>query len=117
MNLGWLSFSPGYGASWYNQVSPKVDVPNSVTYLDQAPIFEWYVGWSGSKNKYQKDMCLTETALRAKNMLIDVGSIHARGDLYDQLTSTHVFALLMVRIFAGAPYDMQQMATCTIWIC
>ena len=36
----------------------KVDVPNSVTYLNRTPIFEWYVDKCGSKNGYQKNMCL-----------------------------------------------------------
>jgi hypothetical protein len=36
----------------------KVEVPSSVAYLDQAPIFEWYVVRCGSKNIYHKDMCI-----------------------------------------------------------
>ena len=32
----------------------KVDMPNSMTTLNHTPIFECYVVWCGSKNKYQK---------------------------------------------------------------
>ena len=40
-----------------------VDMPNSITYLDQTPIFEWYLVRCGSKNRYQKDMCIEEIGL------------------------------------------------------
>lgn len=30
----------------------KVDMPNSVIYLNQTSIFEWYVVWCGSKIRY-----------------------------------------------------------------
>ena len=42
------------------------------------------MGWRGSNNMCNKYMCLKETTLRAQNMLIVLGSIHDRGDLYDQ---------------------------------
>ena len=37
----------------------KVDNPYPITFLTKTPsMFEWYVVWCGSKNEYQKDMCL-----------------------------------------------------------
>ena len=40
-------------------IADEVDVPNSVTYLNQMPIFEWYVVRCGFKNEHnKKDMCL-----------------------------------------------------------
>ena len=53
----------------------KVDVPNLVTYLNQTPIFEWYVVWCGSENEYQKHMSLKEIGLRAQNMINILNSI------------------------------------------
>jgi hypothetical protein len=35
-------------------VPTNIDVPNSVTHLNQIPIFEWCVVRCGSKNGYQK---------------------------------------------------------------
>ena len=51
------------------QKSSKVDVLNSVTYLNRTPIFEWYVIRCGSENKHQKDMCLKkEWTTRSKHV-------------------------------------------------
>jgi hypothetical protein len=52
-----------------------VDVPNSVTYCNQTPMFECYVVWCGSKNRYQKDMNLTEIGQCAQNMITILGSM------------------------------------------
>ena len=35
-----------------------IDIPYLVTFMIMTPKFEWYVVWGGSKNAYQKDMCL-----------------------------------------------------------
>ena len=53
----------------------KVDEPNLITYLNWTPIFEWCVVRCGSKNGYQKDMCLKEIGLHAQNMIIILDSI------------------------------------------
>ena len=53
----------------------KVYVPNLVTHLNQIPIFEWYVGWCGSENEYQKQMCLKEIGLHPQNMTSILNSI------------------------------------------
>ena len=53
----------------------KVDVPNSVTYLNWTPILEWYVVRCGSKSRNQKDLCLEEIRLHAQNMITILGSI------------------------------------------
>ena len=47
---------------------------NSVNYLNQTHVFEWYVGRCGSKNGYQEDICLKEIGLCAKNMINIIGS-------------------------------------------
>ena len=47
-----------------------VDVPNSVTYPTQTPIFEWSADWSGSMNGYRLDVSLEEIGLCAQNMII-----------------------------------------------
>ena len=58
---------PIYGA-WVPLNIPKVDVPNSVTFLDRMPsLFEWYVVWYGSKNRFRKTLCFKEIELYAKN--------------------------------------------------
>ena len=49
----------------------KVDVPNSITYLNQKPIFYRYV----VKNGYQKDISLNDIGLCAQNLLFILGSI------------------------------------------
>ena len=53
----------------------KVDIPNSITYFDWTPLFEWYVVRCSSKNGDQKDMCLKEIGLHAQNMITILGSI------------------------------------------
>ena len=52
----------------------KVDMPNSISDLNHAPIFEWYVVKYGSMNKYQKSSCLKEIGLHAQNMINVLGS-------------------------------------------
>ena len=46
-------------------------MPNSITYLNQKPIFYRYV----VKNGYQKDISLNDIGLCAQNLLFILGSI------------------------------------------
>ena len=52
----------------------EVNVLNLVAYLNRTPIFEWYVVWCGSNNKFKKDTCLQEIGLRAQNLITILGS-------------------------------------------
>ena len=77
-----------------------VDVPNLVTYLNQTPIFEWYVVRCISINRYENDMCVKDSGLCAQNLRTFLGSIVNRiMDMYDHLMSTKIFTLLMIKIF------------------
>lgn len=49
-------------------------MPESVTCLNQAPIFQSYAVWCGSKNGYRKDFGLQEIGVRVQNMIVDLGS-------------------------------------------
>jgi hypothetical protein len=82
----------------------KVDVPDSFTYLNQTPIFDWYVIRCGSKNKYQKDMCLKESELHAQNMITILGSIviNIMGDVYDHLMSMRIVTLMTNKIIMSS---------------
>ena len=56
--------------------------PYSVTFLIRTPILKWYVVCCGSKNIYQKDMCLKEIGLHAQNIttiLVSIVNIKAGG--------------------------------------
>ena len=53
----------------------KVDMPNSITSLDQTPMFESYVNKCDSNNGYQNGVCLREIGPHAQNMLSIIGSI------------------------------------------
>lgn len=64
-------------------------MPNSVTYLKHRPIFEWFVASWGSKNNFQKDICIYT---RLDCMLYNQ---HNYGDLYVNLTTTKTFTLIM----------------------
>ena len=44
-------------------VGVKIDVPNSVTYFNWTPIFEWYVVGRGSKNKYQNMITILDSVV------------------------------------------------------
>jgi hypothetical protein len=79
-------------------VPTNIDVPNSVTHLNQIPIFEWCVVRCGSKNGYQKGIIgLSEIGIRAQNIITHsrLNSQHfiflffwdlgGGRDLYDQL--------------------------------
>ena len=52
-----------------NLAAHKVDVPSSVTYLNQTPIFEWYVVGVAPRIDIKK-MCLKEIGLHTQNMII-----------------------------------------------
>jgi hypothetical protein len=47
----------------------KVDNPCSVNSLIRTLIFEWYVVWCGSKNKFHKDTSSIKIGLVAQNMV------------------------------------------------
>ena len=86
-------------------------MPNSITYLHQTPIFEWYVARCGPKNGYQKDiMCLKEIGLRAQNMLTILGP-------YDLFMSMRIFTLTMHKINIQTPKIERKLAPALIWIC
>ena len=48
----------------------KVENSYLVTCLIRTPIFQWCVVYYGSKNGYQKDMCLKEIGLCVQNMIM-----------------------------------------------
>jgi hypothetical protein len=53
--------------------------------LIKAPKFELYVVWCGSKNGYQKDICLTQIGLHA-HITMTIFNLTANtiaGNLYD----------------------------------
>jgi hypothetical protein len=52
----------------------KISRPNSITYLNQTPLFEWRVIRCESKDGHQKDMCSEEIELHAPNLLPILGS-------------------------------------------
>ena len=51
----------------------------------RASIFEWYVVWCGSKNGYQKDICLIEIGLHAQTLTTILSSTAStiERNLYD----------------------------------
>ena len=54
-----------------------LDIPDSVTYLNQIPLFECCVVRCGSKNRYQEGITsLNEIGLHAQNMI----TVHVMGD-------------------------------------
>ena len=60
----------------------KVDNPYLVTFLIMTPIFGWYVFWYGSKNGYQKDMCMKEIGLSVQNMITLGQMVNIIGGIY-----------------------------------
>jgi hypothetical protein len=52
----------------------KISRPNSITYLNQTPLFEWCVIRCESKDGHQKDMCSEEIELHAPYLLTILGS-------------------------------------------
>ena len=53
----------------------KIDMPNSIVDWNHTHVFEWYVVWCGSKNKYLKYTCLSEIGLGAQNSIYVLGSV------------------------------------------
>ena len=96
-----------------------VDTPNSVTYLNQTPLFEWYMVRCDFKNNNITYMCLKEIGLYAiPNSTINV--IGGRGGglyIYNHSKSTRFFALRMNDIFTRAPKIMTKAARASMWIC
>ena len=52
-------------------------MPKLITYFNQTPIFELYTVLCGSKNGYQKDMCLKEIGFCAQSMITILCSINS----------------------------------------
>jgi hypothetical protein len=78
----------------------KVDTINLVTYLIQTHVIEWYVVWCGSKNGYQKYMCLKKIGVCSKYVNhFRLNSQHNWGDLYDHFMSMSIFNLMLNKIF------------------
>ena len=75
----------------------RVNAPNSVSYLDRSPVFEWCVVMCGSKNGNQKDMYLKEFGLHAQNLFN-----HSR------LNSQHNSGGLLSRFMALVLFDFEK---------
>ena len=78
------------------------DVPDSIISLYHIPILEWLGNKCGSWNGYQKGMCLKEIGLHAQNMLTILSLIVNIIDgihIYDHVTKTRIFTLIMYNIF------------------
>ena len=97
----------------------EVDVPKSVTYLNRPPRFEWYVVRYGSKNKYQKNICLKRIILFVHKLITTLGSmINTIEKTYITISmSLRIFVSIMNKIITWAPKVMREVATASIWIC
>ena len=75
-------------------------MPSSVAYVNWTPIFEWFVVSCGSKNMYEKDVCLQEIWIACSNYdnHSDLNNQHDWRDLYDHSMSTRLF-LTMNKIY------------------
>jgi hypothetical protein len=92
----------------------KVDVPNSITYLNQTPIFEWHVIRCDSNNISKKTRDWKESGLCAQNLIIILSSTvksHAH------LMHMRIFTMRMYKIFIRAPKIMRKVALASLWIC
>jgi hypothetical protein len=69
--------------------------------------------WCASNNIQQKEACLEEIRLCAKNMKTIIGSI-GKGPLYEHSISTNTSTLVMILIFICGPIINGKMAL--IWI-
>lgn len=76
-------------------------MPKSIIIRIQTPMFEWYVGSCGFKNRHSKDMCLKESGLHAQTMLTipDSTMNMIGGHMYDYSMSTRIFTLITNKIF------------------
>ena len=97
----------------------KVGMHHLVTYLDQTPIYEWFVVRGSSKNKYIQDLCSKEMELCAQNFNHHSrpNNVHIWKNLYDYLMNMRIFTLMMNKIFIEAPKIMRKVATALMWIC
>ena len=80
---------------WESCIGTKVNVPKLSTIIFCTPIFERYVVRCGS------NLCLKEIGLCGQYMLIILGSVIKTiggEEIYDHLTSTRVFTLMMNKI-------------------
>ena len=75
-------------------------------------MFEWYVGWCGSKNGNCKDLCVNRIGLCAQNNNYSrFNNQDIWEELYDHLTSMRIFDLTMTKIFIWAMKTMIWVAT------
>ena len=80
--------------------------------------YMWYVVWCGSKNEYQRDMCLKEIGVHAKNTVSILSStITNWGHIYDQLMSMRSFILKLIDILIQALRIKRKVAMASIWVC
>ena len=49
-------------------------MPTSVISLNRTPIFEWYVVWCGSKNRYQRHVFIKDW-IACSNMMTSLDSV------------------------------------------
>ena len=88
---------------------------NSITHLNHAPLFEWYVGWCGSNNRDQTCICLKEirqyiqTMITILNPIANIIRKERQRNLYDHLMSTRIFTLIMNKTFIRTPRTMKKM--------
>ena len=74
----------------------------------------------GFKNGYQKDMYLKKIELRAHNVIIHfrLNGQHNKRDLYDYLTSTRIFTLILNKdIHVSSEIYAESGYMASIWIC
>ena len=89
-----------------------------VTSLNQTPTFELYMVRCGPNIGYKKNMCSKKIGLHAQNMrtiLNLIFNINGK-DPCDHLMSTHVFTLIMIKIFIRALKIMRKVAKALMWI-
>jgi hypothetical protein len=97
---------------WLSKLT-LMDIPNPVTYLKYALIFQWYViKKRGSKNLYQKDTCFKQIGLHAQNTITNIIEwIYPKlvTQMYMPITPCHCLAKLKLDILCiiGAPNHTQ----------
>ena len=61
----------------------KIDMSNSITCLNQTPIYKCYVVRCGSKSRYQQNKCLNVIGLHVQSVISILGLIvHIIGRIY-----------------------------------
>ena len=83
--------------------------------MQASPIFEWYVVCSGSKSRFQEDIC-KKIGLHAHNTItIPDSKVNVIGvNMYECLMGTRIFTLIMNNIFIQAFKIMKKAATSLI---